>query len=93
MQTQTAIGATSLLSIIAFHLLISDQLPDVGYLTKADLLLMGSYFFIFLTLAESIRTNRVFVRAKIDKSERIDKLCRWVFPPSYAVFITLTMTV
>ena len=87
LEAQTSLGATSLLSIIAFHFLISGQLPDVGYLTKADTLMIGSYVFILSSLVETVVVNRHFKRGNKIVSQRIDRVCRWLFPLLYCLFI------
>jgi len=86
-EAQAGIGVTAVLSIIAFHFTIANDLPDVGYLTTADILMMGSYFFVFFALVESIWVNTLFRRKKETASSRIDKICRVLFPSAYVVFV------
>jgi len=88
LEAQVGIGATSLLSIIAFHWLIGDELPDVGYLTTADVLMMGNYVVVFLALVESVMVNRIH-RDDARTAMRIDQLCRWGFPCCYFLFLTI----
>jgi hypothetical protein len=87
LQTQASIGATALLSIIAFHLAVSGQLPDVGYLTVTDILMMGTYLFIFSALVESVWVNALSKRGCTDTANRIDRMCRVRFPVGYLIFL------
>lgn len=88
-QAQAGIGVTSLLSIVAYHLLVRGELPDVGYPTTADILMIGSYFFIFLAMVESIVVNCLFRKDRADTSARVDGLCRWLFPLAYILFVAI----
>jgi len=87
LEAQVGIGATSLLSIIAFHWLIGDELPDVGYLTTADVLMMGNYVVVFLALLESVTVNAIHERGNKERALRIDRWCRWGFPGCYVLFL------
>jgi len=87
LETQVSLGATALLTIIALNLVIADELPDVAYLTNADILLIGSYLIVFLALCESILTSILHRRRKTELSRLIDRACRLVFPAAYAVFL------
>ena len=84
---QLGIGTVSLLSIIALHLQVADKLPDVGYFTTADILMMGSYVFIFLALVETVVANVLFHRHNINAPSLLDRICRWVFPLGYLFFV------
>jgi len=84
---QVAIGTTSLLTIVAFHFLIRNQLPEVGYLTRADILIIGSYLMIFLSLVESVLVYTLSRKGHKKYPQQIDRLCRVIFPSSYAILV------
>jgi hypothetical protein len=88
LEAQVSLGATALLSIIAFNFVISGDLPDVGYLTRADMLIMGSYVIIFLALVESVLVNVLHRRGKTSLARKYDYACRLVFPLVYISFLT-----
>jgi len=87
LETQVALGATALLTVIALKFVIADTLPDVSYLTNADILLIGSYIVVFLALCESVFTHYLFRKGKEVVSRKVDRACRVVFPVSYALFL------
>lgn len=89
LESQVSIGVTSILSIIALHFAIRDQLPDVKYLTKADYLMIASYITIFLALLESVLVHALYARSRQDKSGAIDRACRLVFPGGYIAAVAL----
>ncbi len=86
---QLSLGSVALLSIIALHLQVADKLPDVGYFTDADILMMGSYVFIFLALAETVVANALHTKLLGKAPSKLDRICRWAFPSAYIVFITV----
>jgi len=89
LEAQVGLGATALLTIIALNFVISDQLPDVAYLTTADILLIGSYIIVFLALCESLLVNLLHRKRKTNESNRIDKICQYSFPIIYGVFLII----
>jgi hypothetical protein len=54
LEVRSAMGVTSLLSVVAFHFSQADSLPDVSYLVTADKLFLGSYVLCILTLVVSV---------------------------------------
>lgn len=91
LETQVALGATALLTVIALKFVIADTLPDVPYLTRADILLIGSYVVVFLALCESVFTHYLFRKGKEPVSRKIDRACRVVFPISYGLFLFILL--
>ena len=87
-----AIGITAMLSLIALHFSISHQLPDVNYPTKIDLLMIGSYFLIFLTLVEVVIAHYYYKIGYKKISFRLDKYSRWVLALAYIIFLLFLFT-
>jgi len=85
LEVQVGLGGTALLTIIALNFTISDQIPDVAYLTKADILIIGSYIIVFFALCESILVNFLHRNNKVNLSKYIDKICRYSFPLIYSL--------
>jgi ABC-type transport system substrate-binding protein len=54
LEVRSAMGVTSLLSVVAFHFSQADSLPDVSYLVTADKLFLGAYVLCILTLVVSV---------------------------------------
>jgi hypothetical protein len=82
--SQVGIGVTCLLATIAFQLTQATTLPEVAYLTLADLVYVAAYLMIALALAESLYTNLLARRGQADRALRVDALCRWAFPTAFA---------
>lgn len=74
---------TSLLSAIAFQLSISGELPEIGYIIYVDKIFYTCYFLIAASMALSLYTyylDASGVKDQKRKAERIDVICRIVFP-------------
>jgi hypothetical protein len=89
--SQVGIGVTCLLAAIAFQLTQAATLPEVAYLTLADLVYFVSYVLIALALVESLYTNVLARQGQRDRAMRVDRLCRLAFPAALAVSIGLSV--
>lgn len=83
------LGITSLLSMIALHYSIAGQLPDVSYPTRVDLLMIGSYFLVFLSMVEIVFVFNMLQRNKIIIANKVEKFSRWMIPLAYITFLLI----
>jgi hypothetical protein len=88
--SQVGIGVTCLLAAIAFQLTQASTLPEVAYLTLADLVYVASYVLIALSLAESLYTNLLARRGQAERALRIDRACRLAFPATLVLLVALS---
>ena len=93
LETCIGLGITSLLSIIALHFSISGQLPDVNYPTKIDLLMIGSYLLIFLSMVEIIIAYNLSQNHRTEKLNSIEHKAKYILPISFCLFIIILMVV
>ncbi len=77
---QIGIGATSMLTVIAFNLALSGQLPPVGYLTTLDKMVIWAILLIFLSIVEALVAGRMVLKGREALALNIDRACRVVFP-------------
>lgn len=77
---QIGLGATSMLTVIAFNLAIAGALPPLGYLTVLDRILIWSILMVFLAIAEALLTGLSVVNGHEARAQRIDRMSRVVFP-------------
>ena len=88
---QVAISTSSVITLIAFQLSLSELLPRISYLTNIDVYAIGTSLLVFIALGESILTARL---AKIEKHELslfIDRHMRWVYPLVYALLTLIVV--
>jgi hypothetical protein len=77
---QIGLGATSMLTIIAFNLAIASQLPQLGYLTILDKMLIWAILLVFLSILEALAAGLLVMRGHEDTAVRLDKFSRILFP-------------
>lgn len=78
--SQLAVAMTSVLTVIAYHISLSSQLPEISYLTRFDVFVFGSTLLVCLATIEVVVTTGLAQRDRILDARRLDKLCRLVFP-------------
>jgi hypothetical protein len=91
--SQVGIGVTCLLAAIAFQLAQATTLPEVSYLTFADLVYAICYLAIALAMAESIYSNAACRRGHRERALRMDRICRWAFPAALAAAVAAIVLV
>jgi len=74
------LGATSMLTVVAFQLAMSNYLPRLGYLTKMDGLIIWATATVFLTIASTIFTGRMIIKRAGEKADRLDGAFRIAIP-------------
>jgi Neurotransmitter-gated ion-channel ligand binding domain/Neurotransmitter-gated ion-channel transmembrane region len=80
-----SISVTTMLTIVAYRLLISNFLPRLSFLTRMDFFVFGCTLLIFLTLICVVVINRL-IRTQYEKTGiRIDKYSRSIFPILFAI--------
>lgn len=85
---QLTIGATAMLTMIAYQFTLSNLIPPVSYLTRLDTFILLSNIIVFIALLEAILTSNLVSHDKKTIARRIDYLARFIFPILFAmVFI------
>lgn len=77
---QIGLGATAMLTAIAFTISISGRLPPLGYLTTLDKMLIWAVCLVFLSIVEALYTGLLVLRGREALAERIDRIARFVAP-------------
>ena len=83
--TQIGLSATAMLTLIAFIFATTNMVPVLGYFTLLDLFIGGATILVFLALLESLATSYLVSRDKAALAMRIDRICRFVFPATFAI--------
>lgn len=78
-ETQVGMGATSMLSLIAFRFTIDQVLPEIPYLTRLDLFILLAMIMVFSSLAESVTTGHLFKNGREKLAIKIDSYGRWIY--------------
>jgi len=91
--TKISVSVTSMLTLIAYRFMISGFLPSISYLTRLDMLVLGSTLLVFTTLLSAVATGSLAQRDKEAQALVIDRWCRIIFPSLYGVLIVVTTVI
>lgn len=88
---QTGIGATSMLTLIAYQFALSGSLPRISYLTRADSFLLWSLVLVFAALAEAIATAALMNFGKEAVVRKMDYVFRFLYPLAFVLILALAV--
>ena len=80
LEFQIGLGATAMLTTIAFTLSISSKLPDLNYLTILDKMLIWALTLVFLSMVEALTTGLLAASGRDRAARRLDLASRVLFP-------------
>jgi hypothetical protein len=81
------IAVTSILTIIAYRFVVTNQLPRVAYLTRFDYLLLGCTALVFLVLVQVVTVHAQMTNGRPDRARKLDLWARGVFPSLFLALI------
>ena len=84
---QIGVAATSILTLIAYQLVLGGLVPKLSYMTRADRFIVGATILVFLALVEVIVTSSVAGRDRLPLAKKIDKAARIVFPLAFLLLL------
>ena len=88
--TQIGVAMTSMLTLIAYRFAVASSLPHLGYLTRMDLLLIGSTVLVFASLVEVIITSYLARSERLELARRIDTAMRPLLPLAFFGIFTFS---
>ena len=83
------IPMTMLLSMVAFELAITRDLPRVGYVTFLDAVFMTGFTFCFFCILEILAVYLIQKRGAPQRAARLHAAGRWLYPLSYFGVVAL----
>ena len=84
------IAVTSMLTVIAYRFVVTNQLPRVAYLTRFDYLMLGCTTLVFLALVQVVAAHAMLTKAHPERARKLDLWSRGLFP---ALFLALILGV
>jgi hypothetical protein len=84
------ISFIGILTVVAFQILVSEQLPHIPYFTLMSTFLYINYLLLFATVIMNLVVGRLDRSDRKALGNRIDIRCRWMFPASYFGLIGLS---
>lgn len=87
-ETRVNLSVTSLLTLVAFNLILRDQLPNLPYATLADQINSLSLLYAILAVLAVVAIHATKARDQEGQLERRVPILRFAFPLSYAFFVS-----
>ena len=91
--TQLSVSVTAMLTVMAYHIAVSSNLPDIPYVTRLDLFLLGTTLLVFASIFEVVVTSNLAHDNQIDRALGIDKLARRLFPLMFGLITLYALVV
>ena len=88
---QIALSTAAALTLIAFLLSTRQLLPRVEYLTRADIVILGSAVIVFFSLGEAIMTSNIASKGKEVLARATDRWSRLVYAVLFAVIMLVAI--
>jgi len=79
------ITGANLLLFIAFNFTLGDDLPQLGYITFADGVILAVFVISAAAVAFNVLLRRLENEGRKPLAERIDNYTLWVYPLAYAM--------
>lgn len=83
MGTRFSIAITSMLTLIAYRFAVAGELPNISYLTRMDVFMVGSTVLVFSALLAVATSSRLVHRDKVERARAINRVSRYAFPGAY----------
>jgi Neurotransmitter-gated ion-channel ligand binding domain len=88
---QIGLGMTGILTTVAYMLTLTNGLPRIGYVTRADRLFIGIIVLAFLGLVKGVLTAALQAAGRAPLISRIDLLGRGLYPVALAGVIVVAL--
>ena len=83
------ISFISILTVVAFQIMVSGHLPRIPYFTLISVFLYISYLVLFASVVFNLVVGRMDRAGRFTQGDRVDRACRWIFPLAYFGLIGL----
>ena len=88
---QIAVSTAAALTLIAFLLSTRQLLPRIEYLTRADVVVLGSAVLVFFALGEAVLTSNLAARERAGIARTIDRWSRGLYVTVFLVMLLVAV--
>lgn len=89
LNSQMQVAVVTLLTVIAFALALSSELPKVPYLTFIDVYFLVCYVFVFVAILELMTVHVTYRTRGKNPGLQIRRISRWLVPIAFCVVLAL----
>ena len=72
-----------MLTLIAYRFAVAGELPNISYLTRMDVFMVGSTVLVFSALLAVATSSRLVHRDKVERARAINRVSRYAFPGAF----------
>ena len=83
------ISFIGILTVVAYHLVIRGQLPEIPYFTLTDGFLLSTFLILAASVVVNLVVDKLNRRGMEAVGDRVDRICRWAFPLGFALLNAL----
>jgi hypothetical protein len=87
------VGFIALLTVVASHTVISQDLPRLHYPTFADVVLIVCYAIAASLILESIWVQRLEAAGSAERAKTVDRRTRWMLPVVAALILVVSLLI
>ncbi len=74
-----------ILSVVAYYFVIQDTVPEVSYFTLIDVFVIFTFLIMAASVIVTLISGKLDQAGKKSVGDKLDRVCRWAFPASYAI--------
>ena len=90
---RVSISFIGILTVVAYQLVTSEQLPRIAYVTLMHAFLNLSFLTMCATVVVNLVVGGLDQRGRQELGDRVDRICRWLFPLVYFSLIFTMLAV
>jgi len=78
-----SISFIGILTVVSYQILLGETLPRIAYFTLTNGFMNASFLIMCISVVVNLRVGNLDRRGLIAEGDRLDRLCRWIFPLAY----------
>ncbi len=82
-----SVSFIGILTVVAYQMMLGEILPRIAYFTLMNGFMNASFLIMCISVVVNLRVGNLDRRGLVAEGDRLDCLCRWIFPISYFGFL------
>jgi len=88
-----AVSFVGILTAVSYQIMVSEVMPHISYVTFMNAFLSFSFLVMSVTVVINLVVGAMDKRGELKRGDRLDRLCRRVFPAVYLFLIVFSVFV
>jgi hypothetical protein len=78
-----SVSFIGILTVVAYQMMLGETLPRIAYFTLTNGFMNASFLIMCISVVVNLRVGNLDRRELVAEGDRLDRLCRWIFPLAY----------